>query len=1112
MYNLRTILLTIVAVVLTVVFLVWGYGATRSGTNSAQVGILQGAQALIGASPNAVQTTVNNGVPSTTTAPSTITGVTWNTSTWSPSLTIDGYNLGTSGALSITDNTTGWLAASGGVAPAVSARSNLAVQVSGLSGYGGGDVNTWADGQGSWSFRPNDQLTIQVTNNQLGETTAFNTAYPATAPMPTITMTPNPLPTMTTDGTVNLSGKVAFNGTPLANQAVALTATGGSFSSSSGQYVKDNPNVFMTFTDANGNWSATYTAPTAAGNYTITASTAGQSVSESTAASDPAPAVTWSYPSGQTFTVAQAQATGCGQGVVWSFTPPSYGGYSGWSQGWDAPTPQLQFTSTSGCLSPNGLSVGTHRVVLIFFFANGQTAQATSQPITITANPSVSINATTHLHSGASETITGTVTVGGSPDANVKVALSAPSGDGTFSSATVTTNGSGDFSDTYTAPGTSETFTLSATSGGITGSAPITVEPLQIARVTWNTSTWPPSMTVAGNGFGSSGILEVIENAQGQGAAWDNNPSTPDNNLQVSSWSDTGISAGDFASYGATNGFYFAPGEAVGIMVTNGQTGQSASYSTTYPANAPMPTVTLNPVADINTGQLTTITGNVNFGGAGLANQQVNLTASGGSLGASSVQTDGSGNFSVTYTAPSAGGTYTVTAASDTGHATANVTVNNPPQITGVTFNTGAWAPQLTITGANFGASAGNVELLDHTQSAWWDNAGTTGGAMAPANTGADSVNASWSNTSIGLSNFNGYGQNVGWHDYLAPGDAITVYVENTQTGQTTSYNTTYPSSAPMPAVALNSIASVQTGQSTTVSGTVTWQGQALNNALVTLSATGGSLGNATVTTNSSGQFSATYTAPSTAGTYTITASSFTSSTSTNVKVTVPPPIITGVTWNTGTAAHPIWPPQVTINGSGFGSASSNGYVQLVDSTRGWQGATSGSTVVFTVPTWANNQIIISGMSNYGQVVVNGTNYGGNVFAPSDSVTVNVTNPQTGQTASLATSVPANMPVPVVTADVSQYWVNPGQSVQVTGTVTFGGQPVANQPITLGAYAGDINGSYPGGPPATVDTNSTGNFVATFTASGNSSPSAHQEGGGVDYGGANAGFAVMVRP
>ncbi len=894
MSNLRTLLLTIVAVVLTVVFLVWVYGVTHSGVNSAQLGLMQGAQALIGASPNAVQVGVNDGNPTVTVAPATITGVTWNTTTWSPSFTVNGYNFGTSGALTVADNTAGWTASTGGVKPVVSARSNLSIQVSGLSGYGSGDVTYWVDGQGSWSFRPNDQLTFQVANNQTGQTASFNTTYPGNAPMPTITMNPNPLPPMTTDGTVNLSGQVAFNGTPLANQAVDLTATGGSFSSSSGQTVADNSNVFMTFTDANGNWSATYTAPTTAGNDTITASTAGQSVSESTTAT----------------------------------------------------------------------------------------------------NPTVLLTTTTPLYVGDTEVITGAVTVGGSPDGGVSVALSVPSGEGTFSLATITTNGNGDFSDTYTAPATGGTFTLSAMSGGVTGTAPIVVEPLQITGVTWNTSTWSPDVTITGGGFGNSAsgeYVQLVDNTHG----WQDGTANSGNVLTVSTWNNNQIDITGMSNYGENGQWILAPGDSVTANVTNPQTGQTVSYTTTYPTNAPMPTVTLSPVAAINTGQSTTITGNVSFGGKGLANQQVNLTASGGPLSASTVQTDANGNFSVTYTAPNAGGSYTVTASSDTGSVSTTVTVNNPPQITGVSWNTGTWPPQLTISGTNLGTTAGNVELYDANGSpSWWDNTGHTGPAMNPANSGAATMNANWSNSSIGLSNYELYGQNTGWRSYFTPGDSLEVFVE-TSSGQTASYQTTYPSNAPMPVVTLNGIASVQTGQSTTISGAVTWQGQALNNALVTLSTSGGSLNSTQVATNSAGQFSAAYTAPSTAGTYTIHASSFTSSTSTNVTVTSPMSITSvGVTQSIQA------PPQFTIAGTGFGNSTSGEYVQLVDNSRGWQGGTTNSGVILTVPTWNNNQIDISNESNYG---------GGSgtwLFAPGDSVTANVTNPQTGQTASYTFAYP----------------------------------------------------------------------------------------------------------
>jgi|GEM_PF-2344136 len=1042
-----------------------------------------------------------------------IATLTWGTSTWPPTLTIQGTGFGnpvsTGETVTAADTTRGWTAT--GI---VQSWTNTQIVLASFTPtYGGGDSQNWADGLGSFVFAPGDGLTVSVTNPETGQTGSFQAQAPTNMPLPTVTLSSLSSQILTFGQSVTVSGSVTFNGQPLANQAVNLSATTGTFSGSGG--TQASPNDYMVFTDSAGHFTASYTAPSAAGSQTLSAMAGSVAATE--------------------------------------------------------------------------------------------TAQVVAPP--------------------------------------------------------------------------------------------------KITGVTWNTGTWPPQMTVAGSGLGSTGIVDVIENATGQGAVWDNNSNTPDNKLQVSSWSDTGISAGNFAQYGAANGFYFTPGEALGITVTNGQTGQSASYTATYPADAPMPTVAISSIVAINTGQSTVVTGHVSFGATGLANQQVTLTASGGTLGASTVQTDANGNFSATYTAGNTGGAYTVIAASDTGHASTNVTVSvpaptvtwtypsgqsltqaqaqatscgqgvtwsftppayggysgwsqswdnawnqqqftstsgclspsglgvgthhvvltfffangqtaqtvsqpitiaenpsvsinattplysgaseditgavtvngtpdanvsvalsapsgdgtfasttvttngsgqfsdtytapstsgtftlsttsggitsagtivvQPMQITGVTWNTDTWGPTLTVSGGGFGGAAGNVELLDSTWTAWWNNTGQNGPAMNPANSGADGMSASWSDTAIGLSGFSGYGQNVGWRDYLTPGDAVTVYVENTQTGQTASYNTTYPSSAPMPAVTLNSIASVQTGQSTTVSGTVTWQGQALGNALVTLSATGGSLGNTAVTTNSSGQFSATYTTPSTAGTYTITASSFTSSTNTNVTVTVPPPIITGVTWNTGTAANPIYPPQVTINGSGFGAASSGEYVQLVDNTRGWQGGTSGSSVIFTVPTWNNNQIVISGMSNYGQIVINGTSSGGAVFEPGDSVTVNLTNPQTGQTASFATTVPTNMPVPALSLQTSTGYVNPGGTATLSGTATFGGQPVANQPITLSASEGVITNSslsYYSTGSYTTNTDSAGHFTATFVAPGGRYSKAYQVSVGADYGGANASVQIWVGP
>ena len=913
-------------------------------------------------------------------APPKITGVTWNTGAWPPSMTVAGSGLGSTGIVKVVENASG----QGAVWDNNPNTPDNKLQVSTWNdtGISAGNFASYGAANGFY-FAPGEAVGIAVTNGQTGQSASYTATYPTNAPMPTVLL--SSITTINVGQSTVVTGNVSFDGTGLANQQVNLTASGGTLGTHTVQ------------TDSNGNFSATYTAGNTGGAFSVTASSDTSSASANVTVNVPAPTVAWTYPNGQSMTQAQAQATGCGRGVVWSFTPPTYGGYSGWSQSWDNAWNQQQFTSTSGCLSPSGLSVGTHRVVLTFFFANGQTAQATSQPITITANPSVSINATTPLYSGASETITGTVTVGGSPDANVKVALSAPSGDGAFSSATVTTNGGGNFSDTYTAPVTSGTFTLSATSGGITGSTPIVVKPMQITGVTWNTTSWPPQLTVNGTGFGNSaGNVELLDETHG--TWWDNtgqtgsamNPANTGSDGMSASWGDASIGLSGYSGYGQNVGWhdYLTPGDAITIYAENTQTGQTASYQTTYPTNAPMPSVQFSSMPSIQAGQTVTISGSVSFGGQGLPNALVTLSASSGSFPSMQVTTNSAGDFSSSYTAPTSADTVTFTASAFTSQTAQSVSV-------------------------------------------------------APPN------------------------------------------------------------------VSVNGLSAIQTGQSETISGSVTTAGGAgLANVPVNLTTSGGSVSPTTVYTNGSGQWSSTYTASGGAGTYTVWAQSGGGEAGSNVSVTAPPDI-TSVSWYTGTAANPIWPPQVTISGSGFGQSASDEYVQLVDNTRGWYGATTSNEVGFTSLTWNNNQIVISGMSNYGS---NPTW----VFDPGDSVTVNVTNPQTGQTASFATTVP-NMSVPMITTYVSQGWVNPGQAVTVTGTATFGGKPVPNQPITVSVYAGvaySFNGAstYPGGPPITVDTNSTGNFTFTFESSGNSSPSAHQEGGGVNYGGTGASFSVMVRP
>lgn len=604
--------------------------------------------------------------------------------------------------------------------------------------------------------------------------------------------------------------------------------------------------------------------------------------------------------------------------------------------------------------------------------------------------------------------------------------------------------------------------------------------------VSFGTSTWGPSMTITGSGFGNTPppdalTLKVIDTSRGWMAQ--NAPSGVTMNIQ--SWTNTKIVVSGFIGYGGgdTSNFadglgswVFAPNDQLTVTVTNPQTNNQGSFNTQYPSSAPMPTVSMSTSTSVvGVNGTVTVSAHVAFAGTPMANQAVNFSAPAGTFAAPGgsqvsppdyiVFTDANGNATATYTAPSSPGTEAISVMSDAVIETSNVNVVGPPTYQSVNWNTSVWPPQVTITGSNFGPTAGNVELYDTTHGTWWDNTGTTGSATNPPGAGADQMTASWSDSSITLSNFNAYGQPVGWVDQLLPGDAITIYVQDVQTGETSSYNTTFPSNATMPVLTMNGVSTTITGQTATVSGQVMFNDSALANQVVTLSVGSGSFSGSSsinVTTNAQGQFSTTFTAPGSAGTYTITGVCDNSRASTSIPV-VEKPSISGVSWNTST-----WAPQPTISGSGFGSSAGNEYVQIVDNTRSWQGGTSGSAVVFTVGTWNENTVTVTNMSNYGG------GSGGWIFAPGDSLTINVTNPQSGLTGSYNTTYPSY-------AQMASVSINGLQSMQsnasqaISGRVTLNGEGLAYQTVTLSTNGGSFGSN-------TVTTDANGNWSDTYNS------------------------------
>ena len=188
--------------------------------------------------------------------------------------------------------------------------------------------------------------------------------------------------------------------------------------------------------------------------------------------------------------------------------------------------------------------------------------------------------------------------------------------------------------------------------------------------VTWNTSVWPPLLTIEGTNFGRNpngpqANLQVRNNTRQWSAA---NVGT-EVVASVSSWSNTKIQVGEFRGYGGDR--IFAPNDSVTILVKNPQTGQEVSYETPYPADAPMPQLLFDPVpATMIAQKSTTLSGVVRFNGQAMGGQQVFLTGTGNFSGGGGAQvgsryrvlTDANGRWSATYTVPATPGDVRLTA------------------------------------------------------------------------------------------------------------------------------------------------------------------------------------------------------------------------------------------------------------------------------------------------------------------------------------------------------------------------------------------------------------------------------------------------------------------
>ncbi|MCL6547894.1 MAG: Ig-like domain-containing protein [Alicyclobacillus sp.] len=375
------------------------------------------------------------------------------------------------------------------------------------------------------------------------------------------------------------------------------------------------------------------------------------------------------------------------------------------------------------------------------------------------------------------------------------------------------------------------------------------------------------------------------------------------------------------------------------------------------------PDVSLDAVPTVVTGRQVTISGTVTYRGQPVPNETVALSVNPGTLSAQTVTTDSQGRFSVTYSAPTTPCTVTVTATDQTdGHSASTSFSVVSPHIQSVSFDTSQWPPVVTITGIGFGSQPGSVTWGDNTRG--WGS----GAVQAVIQSWSDTRVVFTFNTSYGSADAGLYNDGQGsW--VFRPGDAITFTVTPSG-GSALTANATYPSNARMPSVSLGALNPVFVGQSTTVSGTVTFNGSPLANVAVELKATAGSFsggngGTATgwgtymVWTDSQGRFSATYKAPQTGENVTITASSAGASQNGTLNVQQ------GATSVTLTATPESSNPgdtSVRLTATANAPLAPNQTLEIVDQTTGQVIAGPANqqtlTVTYTLPQGATHQFV----------------------------------------------------------------------------------------------------------------------------------------------------------
>jgi hypothetical protein len=729
------------------------------------------------------------------------------------------------------------------------------------------------------------------------------------------------------------------------NQGVAAAGVSVNFADGSTGTFNPNPAI----TNASGIATTTYTLPTTAGTYTITGTATGYTpaafTETATAAAELLTVTGGNNQSGGVSTTLPTpltvEATSNGvatAGVSVTFSDGGHGTFN----------PSTAITNSSGVATTAYTLPSTAGTYTVTASSTGYTAAVFSETATSSANVLTVTGG--NNQSGLGGTVLPTpltieATINGVATAFVSVTLSDGGAGGVFDPNPALTNPSGIASSTYTLPPAPGTYTVTATSAGYTGTtltetAIVTGKAIVVTGGNNQTgspgTTLPAPLTVQALNSGVPVAGVSISFNDGKKGTFTPNPAIT-NSSGVASTSLT------------------LPVTAQTLTVTAGSTGyKSATLTETASTAALTLTATAGNNQTGGTGTIlpTALTVEATSNGNPVSGVSVTFaTTNGGSFGSATVTTGSNGMASTTYTLPATAGTVTITASATS--------------YTSATFTETATASEvLTVNGGNNQTGAPSTTLPTPLTVLATNNGVPVAGASVSfidGKKGSFSPNPAITNSS-GIASTN----------FTLPATNQTVTVTAGVLGYTSA---TFTETAGTVLALSSTGGNNQSGApGTTLPVILTARalsnGNPVSGVSVTFSGTG-TFSTPTSTTNSDGLVSSFYTLPTTAGTYTVTASAtnYTAATFTETATSVLALTATGGNNQSGAPGSTL-PTILTVRAMNNGNPvsgvsvtfSGTGTFSTPTTTTNSEGLASS---FYTLPTTAGTYTLTASATNY---------------------------------------------------------------------------------------------------------------------------------------------------